>query len=274
MSDADYPALIEAWSATASDFVALAQALDDADWDRPTPCPGWSVGDVVAHIVAIDADLLGDAATPHEPDWSALPHVGESPFSRYTETGVDSRRGRDREAVVAELADVVGRRRGQLATDDRDPHTELPWIGGGTRTLHQVLRMRTFDTWAHEQDIRSALGRPGGEGTPGAQVTAHVLASALPMVVGKRLQAAPGTTVRLVVTGAVPFERSVGIDDGGRAVFTDPVEHPTTRVEMGWMTFVALGCGRVGAEEAAAGVIITGDADLGRRMLPALRIAP
>ena len=32
------------------------------------------------------------------------------------------------------------------------------------------MRIRVFDCWLHEQDIRDAVGRPGGEDGPAASV--------------------------------------------------------------------------------------------------------
>jgi uncharacterized protein (TIGR03083 family) len=32
-------------------LIGLLRELDAADWQRPTVCPGWSVHDIVAHVV-------------------------------------------------------------------------------------------------------------------------------------------------------------------------------------------------------------------------------
>jgi uncharacterized protein (TIGR03083 family) len=42
-------------------FLALLRSLDAADWARPTDCAGWTVRDVVAHVVG----LSEEAVRPH-----------------------------------------------------------------------------------------------------------------------------------------------------------------------------------------------------------------
>ena len=38
--------------------------LDAAQWDTPTCLPGWTVRDVLSHVIGVEAGLLGDAAPP------------------------------------------------------------------------------------------------------------------------------------------------------------------------------------------------------------------
>ena len=66
------------------------------------------------------------------------------------------------------------------------------------------MRIRVMDMWFHEQDIREAVGEPGHLAGPGARrrALAEVVA-ALGYVVGKRVGAPAGTTVRFELTGPV-----------------------------------------------------------------------
>ena len=43
---------------------------------------------------------------------------------------------------------------------------------GSMFPFDRMIRMRTFDSWTHEQDIRRATGLPANLASPGAQVTA------------------------------------------------------------------------------------------------------
>ena len=75
----------------------------------------------------------------------------------------------------------------------------------------------------HEQDIRRAIGRPGGYDSP---VAAHVLRTfgrALPMVVGKRVAPPAGTIVRLDVPDA-----GLALDACGSATTAAPPPWTTT----------------------------------------------
>lgn len=45
-----------------ADLVALLRELDVDDWARPTPCAGWTVADVAAHVLAWEQLLSGGPA--------------------------------------------------------------------------------------------------------------------------------------------------------------------------------------------------------------------
>ena len=87
MSDA----LFDDWDQAIGNFATFVSTVDD--WEIASPCPGWSVSDLVAHIIDLESQLAGDPQPEHTPDWSSLSHVS-SDFGRFTEIGVDYRRGR------------------------------------------------------------------------------------------------------------------------------------------------------------------------------------
>ena len=273
LSHADLPTLSAAWLGAITSLRDVAAATDDEGWARATECPAWTVGDVVAHVTAVECDMAGRPDT-HEPDWDALPHVGDNLFARFTEVGVDARRGRPRQDVVAELTAVIAEREAQLAEAPTDADTPSRGPGGLPRTWREEVRMRTFDTWSHLQDVRRALGRPGDLATAAAWVSADRLVAALLFVVGKQVAPPPGTSVRVEVSGPVSFVRTVLVGDDGRAGFVPngEVAEPTTTLATDWVTYERLGCGRI--DPATAPVDITGDADLGARVVASLAITP
>ena len=88
--------------------------------------------------------------------------------------------------------------------------------------------------WMHEQDIRRAVGRPGGLDGPAARAVVRVFARSLGFVVGKRVAPPAGTSVLLEVTGAVPLRTAVVVGEDGRA--GTPAEEPadpTVTLRMG-----------------------------------------
>ena len=42
------------------DIIAVCADLTDAQWERPTDCPGWTVQDNVAHMIGTERMLLGE----------------------------------------------------------------------------------------------------------------------------------------------------------------------------------------------------------------------
>ena len=82
---------------------------------------------------------------------------------------------------------------------------------GNPTTMDRLLRIRIFDTWAHEQDIRAAIGQDGGWDTPAAAVSQEQIVRALPYVWARTVGAPDGSTVRIEVTGP-DMPRDVGRD--------------------------------------------------------------
>jgi hypothetical protein len=207
--------------------------------------------------------------------------VRDDEFSRYTETFVDVRRSMSQQEILAELAEVTDRRAAQLAAGSRDLNAEVVGPMGRPRPLELALRMRTFDTWVHEQDVRTAVGQPGNEGTAGDEASAHTLVSAVPFAMVKKAKAQPGMSLQLVVTGAVSFDRTVAVDDAGMATFVSTFagapgasDGPTVRITLDWMTFMRLGCGRVNAPAVMDHVTLEGDRAFGLVFLSNFSIAP
>lgn len=65
----DFPALFTAGQAR---VVALVSALDPADLPRSVPAtPGWSVRDLLAHLVGVSADALAGDVHPESAEWTA-----------------------------------------------------------------------------------------------------------------------------------------------------------------------------------------------------------
>ena len=275
-ADAGFDVLFAAWRSASADFIDLVTPLSQAEWDAPTALPGWSVGDIVAHIGWLEGLLMGEYDAPHEPDWSALPHA-QSDFGRITEIPVDLRRSWAREAVLVELADRVARRTVEL---EEGPHDAAVEVMGpfGPAPLARVLRMRTLDTWVHEQDIRDALGRPGHLDTPGAQATAAQLLPGLGKVWAKLAGAERGQVLDVRITGpGIEGGSIVAVGDDGRARVVgddllDQAGTATATLTMSWPAYLALSCGRGDPQPWRADVRISGDEPLAARVLDHFRV--
>jgi uncharacterized protein (TIGR03083 family) len=270
--------LIAAWAEAMADVRSVVAELGEPGWRSPSLLPGWSVGDVVAHLSWIERILLGRMDPPHTPDWTALPHVG-SDFGRATEVPVDLRRAWPRSQVLAEFDATIADRHAALLAGPTDPGAPAVNPFGRTTTLEAVLRMRTFDTWVHGQDIRLATDRPGATTSAAARVTAEQVASALGFVWAKKVDAPVGATLLVSVTPpGIALTRAVGRAADGKGVDIDPPVEPTVRITLEFDDFIQLGCGRTrpdrSPDEARARVAIDGDADLGARTVAALNIAP
>ncbi|NBM17792.1 maleylpyruvate isomerase family mycothiol-dependent enzyme [Streptomyces sp. GC420] len=264
----------DAWTHSIEAISELVSPLVEGEWNRRTPCPAWSVRDIVSHIIGMECEMLGDPRPIH-----TLPrdlfHVQRSEFARYMETQVDVRRHHTSPEMVAELEYTVIRRSRQLRNESRAPETMVPAPLGAQQTLENALRFRAFDVWVHEQDLRAALGQPGNLDSPGAIVTRDLLLDALPKVVAKNAGAPPNSAVVVDVHGPVEFLRTVRVDQDGRGTIDgSPSLGPLVTLALDWETYVRLACGRVRADQVAEHIKVEGDQELAAAILREFAVTP
>lgn len=134
----------------------LLAALDESQWQLPSPCEGWDVADVVLHLHQTDllglASLRGDLARDIEDflraggdnsvDDAAAASVVHARGPSGAETGVQWRES------AAEL---------RAAFDTVASSARLQWVVGqlSARTLAAT---RLSECWIHTGDIAAALG--------------------------------------------------------------------------------------------------------------------
>lgn len=258
---------IDAWWQAIDDFTQLLEELDPDDWARPTDLPGWTVQDVAAHTAHLEAVLAG--APEETVDIGEPAHV-TGLMGRYTEQGVVARRGRTPDELINEIRQSTTKRRTDLLDDPPTDGSARPSLifGGVPWDWNTLLRNRPLDVWMHEQDIRRATDRPGDMDTTPAQHTTDYLLEALPIIVGKRVAPATGTTVVLAVAGS--DEQAVSIGDDGRAAPIEVPWNPTVRIGMDREAFIVMAGGR----REPQGVEFQGDATLGQQVVAAFRTTP
>ncbi|GAA4398697.1 maleylpyruvate isomerase family mycothiol-dependent enzyme [Tsukamurella soli] len=265
--DPELSALVEIWWRTVADLTALLDELDEPDFDLPTDLPGWDVRAVAGHVAHLESVLAGGEETADVPP---APHI-TGPMSAFTEIGVINRRGRTGAEITAEIREVTAKRHAALAADPpTDPAAPAPGVFGALGwPIRTLLRNRPLDVWMHEQDIRRAVGRPGGMDSPGAAHVAEYLAESLGFVLGKRMKAARGTTVTVDVDGYV-VTATVG-DDGRGRLLPEPTAD-ATRIATDRESFILRAGGR--REVPLERFTVDGDGDLAARLVAALAVTP
>ena len=259
--------LIATWWQSVNDLLDLTETLGASDWERPTDLEGWDVRGVVSHVAHLEAILAG--APPEHADVEIGGHV-KSMMGQFTEVGVVTRRATPPEEVVEEIRRHTKVRHDDLLANLPDLDAPAPGIfgaiGWSNRTL---LRNRPLDIWMHEQDIRRAVGRPGGLSSPGATHSTGYLMESMGFVLSKRAGAQPGQSL-VVHVGDLSAAFVVGEDGRGRPLPALP-EDPTVTLTMGRETFIKLAGGR---SHDASAVAVVGDADLASRILANLAVTP
>lgn len=263
----------DAWTHSIEAISELVGPLVEGEWNRRTPCPGWSVRDVVSHVIGLDCEMLGDPRPIH-----ALPrdlfHVTND-HQRYMEMQVDVRRHHTAPEMTSELEYVIIRRNRQLRNDSRDPGAKVRGPLGTELTLEESMRRHAFDVWVHEQDLRAALGRPGDLDSPGAYVARDVLLAALPEVVADKADAPRSSAIVFDVHGPIEFLRTIRVDIQGRGTLeTVPALGPAATFTLDWETYVRLACGRVTPEAVADRVKADGDPRLTTAILRNFAVTP
>lgn len=263
----------DAWTHAVEAIAELVGPLVEGEWNRATPCPGWSVRDIVSHVIGMECEMLGDPRPIH-----SLPrdlyHV-QSEFARYMEMQVDVRRHHTAPEMTSELEYTMIRRARQLRNENRSPETKVRAPLGAGQPLELAYRMRAFDTWVHEQDLRSALNRPGNLDSPGAYVARDVLLQGLPKVVAKEAGAPTNSAVVFDVHGPVEFLRTVRVDSDGRgSIDGSPSLGPQATIGMDWETYYRLACGRVRAAAVPDRIKVDGDTELAEAILRAFAVTP
>lgn len=262
--------LVETWRGAIDSFVALARRIPADQWDLPTDLDGWSVKDNVAHTAHLEAVLAGAPEETLAVD--PAPHIKDL-TGFYTEQGVLARRDKDMAALADEIEQAAATRYAELQADPPQDAAAMPprTPGGVPWNNDTLLSNRPLDVWMHEQDIRRAIGEPGGYDTPAATHTLRRLAAGLPMVLGKRVAPPVGTSVRIDLSDA-GASWSVAIGEDGRAARVERVEDPTVRITLSAEDFVVLAGGRRGVD--ATSPSYDGDTALGRTLLESLSVTP
>ncbi|MDH6550023.1 uncharacterized protein (TIGR03083 family) [Streptomyces sp. SAI-208] len=263
----------DAWTHSIDAISELVNPLVEGEWNRRTPCPGWSVRDVVSHVIGLDCEMLGDPRPIH-----TLPrdlfHVTND-HQRYMEMQVDVRRHHTAPEMTSELEYVVIRRNRQLRNESRDPGTKVRGPLGTELTLAESMRQHAFDVWVHEQDLRTALGRPGNLDSPGAHIARDVLLAALPDIVAVKADAPRSSAIVFDVHGPIEFLRTIRVDIQGRGTLeTAPALGPAATLSLDWETYVRLACGRVSLESVTDRVKAEGDPELTSAILRNFTVTP
>ena len=184
----------------------LLATLDRADWDRPSPCPGWSVLGLCCHLVGGDLGFL----SRHRDGYLGTPgpeRASEAEFIAWLDDmqaeWVHAARRLSPRVVVGllnwagpQIADTM---RGE---DPRAVTASVSWAGTGPvpAWLDQVRELSEY--WIHRQQLLQALGRPSDLRADLAGPVLDGLRWAYPFRLGQ-VRAESGDTVTISISGPV-----------------------------------------------------------------------
>lgn len=248
----------------------LVSGLDEGHWRTPSPLPGWTVFDVLAHIIGTESMLLGEKPPARDPetpevDVTTLPHV-RNDIGAFNEIWLQRLRPRSGAELLRLYREVTARRRTALAAMDEGAWVTPTQSPVGEVPYARFMRVRLFDCWMHEFDIADALGASVEEGGARGEVAFAEFAGSLPRVLAKRGKAPAGSLITLEVTG--PLARTLHIEVADRARYVDePGGTATVAITLDSGLLVRLGGGRVTADAVMDRITFRGDTELGRQLV-------
>lgn len=277
----DLNGMLDAFEHSVQAVVDLGHGCHEGDFDKPTECPGWTVKDQIAHVVGTEKALSG--MPPPEVEVPDYPHV-RGRLGHFLERAVEARRGVPGPQVVAELASYLPDRMAELRGSGATLETVIGGFFGPEATFGLQLRRRIIDVWCHEQDIRTALERPGNLDAAGARLFTAAILDELPRLVARVAQVPPGQTVVVDVTGPVLARGGARVTTGadgrpfgevlfsgqGRAEGEEPSDVTTIHLTTEALTRRA--AGRRATDEVR--YTVTGDEQVARAVLDALVVTP
>lgn len=195
-SPADFDRLRRLHARVIRDSVALVHRIGPADLARPTPCGGWTLADLLAHMTAqhhgFAAAARGYGLNPAH--WEVRPAGGDAP-ARYGEAV--ERYGEAAERVVAAFA----------AVDGPDTAFALPEFSRDrTFRAARAIGFHLLDYVVHGWDVARSLGLPYDPG-PDVLAVALPIAEAVPVGEARTAPSSPFGPELPPATGADPLDR-------------------------------------------------------------------
>ena len=253
-----YEWIIDALDTTWDSIDRVVRPQPPESYDAPTPCPGWSVKDVLSHLVGFEKMLHGEPVPTHRGEWPSYVH---NPIGEFNEAYVQASRDRPGIEVLDELRVQCARSLGALRALNDAGWEKVGWSPEGERPYHRFQETRVVDSWIHLQDIRDALLQPEDDHGPGEEIVVNRFESGLPYVVGKRMKSPDGTSVQVNLSGRLARSVLIGVVDGRAVALKESSETPTLEITTPVALFWRRAAGRISAEAllAASATDVRGD---------------
>jgi len=244
---------------------AMCRSFDDADWGAPTCLPGWTVKDQLSHLAGTERMLAGESPP-------AVSVVGadylKNDLGRANEVWVEANRALPGSEVLAGFEEVAGRRLRALEAMTQADFDKPSWTPvGRDETYGRFMRIRHYDCFLHEHDIRQALGLADRDDPAHVRSALEETAAAIGYIVGRKAAMPAGARVRIQLTGSIEATYLVAVN--GRAQLVEHLEGgPTTGIRLPVMLFLRLSGGRAEASsETSAEIVLEGDTALAAQLV-------
>jgi uncharacterized protein (TIGR03083 family) len=251
------------------DIGVLLDGLSATQWQAATPLPGWCVQAVVSHIIGTESFLAGIAAPQPDVDVSALDHV-RNDIGVINECWVRQLSGESGAVVLERFRAITNDRRAALTGLSDEEWNAVTPTPVGPESYGRFMRVRVFDCWMHEQDMREALSRPSSDNEldgVASQFALDEIAATMGYVVGKLAKAPDGSRILFELTG--PLARNIHVNVDGRAQLVDDFDgqEPTATIRLDGLQFTRLSGGRPMSAARGQDIELGGDKDVAAQVV-------
>ena len=248
--------------------------LTPEEWDLPTACPGWSVHDLAAHLLAGDIGQLSmgrddfDAGLVDSDGWKSF----VEDINRLNEQWVEAMR-RVSPRLLTEFLGSTGEQANRYL-QSLDPSATGPvvsWASPEPAPMWLHIAREYTERWHHQQQIREAVGKPllmePGWFAPVLATLVHGLPQSY-----ANCDAPVGTTVRVTISGPSGGLWLVAHTDSAWVLCEN--EHLVTDAQLtldeidAWKMFTK----SIDRDSLASRVLIAGNRDLATRALATVSI--
>ena len=228
----DKPDVLDGLFAVWENIDTLVSGFDAAQWQAPTALPGWTVHDVVAHLIGTESMLQGAGTPDADIDVSTLKHV-RNDIGVLNERWVRQLRDLSAAELLEKFRATTAERRMALS-DMSDRRVEPDHRDAGrtrhVRTVHAGAGLRLLDARArHPRRGRAARGRSASSSVRPPTLALDEMAASMGFVVGKLGGAPDGSRVAIELTGPLGRTINVAVDGRGGWWTTSATTSPRRR---------------------------------------------
>lgn len=246
-------------------LLELLGSLAEADWAKPTVCPGWDVHDVVGHVLNDYLRRISGSRDGHAGAVFANDETLPAYLARTNDEFVRAARQLSPRVMIDLIEHVGGQLDAVWAQADLDGPADLDvsWADPTAPSPAWLDIARDFtEFWAHQQQVRDAVGRPGADGPELLHPVLDTFLRALPHTLRHR-ERPDGTEVHVEVIGPAGGTWAVVREYGHwRPTPADTTARPAARVVTDPSTLWRLATRGIGVAEARERSELRGDPEL------------
>ena len=260
-------------------LLQLLAQLSEEEWQQPTICAGWTVKDIVLHVLGDDIGLLSRKRDAFDP----LKNMkGQPEFASWDElvTFINENNALWVQAMRRmsnQLACTFLKLTGEefyLYMKSLDPFAlggPVSWAGPHPAPVWLDIAREYTERWLHQQHIRDAVGRPGFKEQQFFVPVLGTFVWALPQTF-REVHADEGTHIHLLITGEAGGEWSLGREQGvwvlGKTDSSQADASVVLDQETAWRLFTK----GISKDDALQKWTIQGDETLARKVLDTVSI--